>query len=104
MQPFMRVSDADRQDVVDILQEHTAAGRLSLNEFTARVDAANRAVTHADLVPLTADLPTPVPAVPPVRRWPTGLVVAGIVLALLLVVALVAGLTSGMHMGPMMRR
>lgn len=101
MQPHMRASDADRHRVAQILAEHTTAGRLSLDEYTARLDAANRAVTHADLAPLTADLPAAAEP-PPARRLPTALVVAGIVLAVLLLAALVAGIAGSMHMGSMM--
>ena len=55
--PQVRVSDADRQRVVAALQRHTAAGRLTLDEFGERVDRALRAVTRADLVTVTRDLP-----------------------------------------------
>ena len=36
----MRVSDADRERAVAALREHLLAGRLTLEEFTERVDAA----------------------------------------------------------------
>jgi hypothetical protein len=103
MQPFIRVSDADRQHVVDLLQRHTTAGRLSLDEFGTRVDAANRAVTRQDLAVLTADLPTE-PTGGDAQRFPlrTTLIVAGTVVALLVIVAVVAGLAGWSDMGPMM--
>lgn len=104
MQPHIRASDAERQRVVDLLQEHTTAGRLSLDEFSTRVDAANRAVTRGDLAVLTADLPTPAQPRPDERPWPTGLVVAGIVVAVVLLVAIIAAMAGWMHMGPMMGR
>ncbi len=104
MQPWMRVSDADRQRVTDLLHEHTTAGRLSLDEFSTRVDAAQRATTHADLTALTADLPTP-PDPSVVSRWrpPTAVLVVGIVVAVLLIVAVLVGLFGMGSMGSMMR-
>lgn len=53
----MRASDADREQVVAALERHTAAGRLSLDEFVERVDRALASVTHADLASVVADLP-----------------------------------------------
>lgn len=55
--PLLRASDADRQRVVADLERHTAAGRLSLDEFTSRVDAVLAARTHGDLGELVSDLP-----------------------------------------------
>jgi hypothetical protein len=55
--PLLRASDADRQRVVADLERHTAAGRLSLDEFSTRVDAALAARTHGDLVEVVSDLP-----------------------------------------------
>ena len=52
-----RASDADRQRVVEILQEQTARGRLTLQEFQDRADAAYRARTWQELSTLTEDLP-----------------------------------------------
>jgi hypothetical protein len=60
--PQLRVSDVERQRVVAALQAHTAAGRLSLDEFGERVDRALAAVTRAELSAVTSDLPAePVP-------------------------------------------
>lgn len=53
----MRASDADRQRVVGVLQRHAEAGRLTLEEFSERVEAAYAARTLADLAALVADLP-----------------------------------------------
>jgi hypothetical protein len=50
--------------VVDRLRVAVGEGRLTLDEFTDRVDAAIAARTSDDLVPLTSDLPVPVPAAP----------------------------------------
>jgi len=68
---LLRVSDAEREDVVSLLSTACAEGRLTLEEMGGRVSAAYSAVTRADLEPLTIDLPvgaahpltaTPVPA------------------------------------------
>jgi uncharacterized iron-regulated membrane protein len=52
-----RVSDADRQQVIDQLKRHTTEGRLTLDEFEARVDEALLARTGADLRPVLRELP-----------------------------------------------
>ncbi|HEY6279961.1 MAG TPA: DUF1707 domain-containing protein [Streptosporangiaceae bacterium] len=52
-----RASDAERAAVADQLREHYALGRISMDEFRARLDAAYAAVTVRDLAPVTADLP-----------------------------------------------
>jgi hypothetical protein len=53
----IRVSDDDRQRVVAALERHTGAGRLSLDEFAARVEAACGARTSDELAAVTHDLP-----------------------------------------------
>jgi len=53
----MRASDEDRHRVVDALHRHTEAGRLSLDEFTERVDSAYAARTLDELAVVTRDLP-----------------------------------------------
>jgi hypothetical protein len=53
----LRVSDAERQRVVAALERHTAAGRLSLDEFSDRVARALEAATRHDLAQVTSDLP-----------------------------------------------
>ncbi|MEV4629014.1 DUF1707 domain-containing protein [Micromonospora sp. NPDC049523] len=63
----MRASDDDRQRVVDNLQQHTAAGRLTLDEFTERLRVVYSARTLADLAEITRDLPA-TPAPTPARR------------------------------------
>ena len=52
-----RAGDAERTAVTDQLREHYAVGRLSMDEFRARLDAAYAAVTVRDLARVTADLP-----------------------------------------------
>jgi hypothetical protein len=53
----LRVSDADRERVVEVLRDAFAEGRLSVEEHAERVDAAYAAKTAGELVPLTEDLP-----------------------------------------------
>lgn len=57
MDASIRASDEDRRRVVAALERHTAAGRLNLDEFAERVDAAHGARTLADLAAVTRDLP-----------------------------------------------
>jgi hypothetical protein len=52
-----RTSDAERERVVLVLREHLVGGRLTLAEFTQRVDAALRAGTADDLAAATESLP-----------------------------------------------
>ena len=51
-----RVGDAEREAVAEQLREHYAAGRLTIDEFRARLDAAYSATTAAGLSRVTADL------------------------------------------------
>ncbi len=53
----IRVSDAERQAVVDRLTEHYGEGRLGLAEFDERVGRAMSAKTRADFNGLLDDLP-----------------------------------------------
>jgi DUF1707 SHOCT-like domain/Cell wall-active antibiotics response LiaF, C-terminal len=54
----VRASDAERDQAVDRLREAAAEGRLTFEELADRIELAANAVTRAELVPLTADLPT----------------------------------------------
>lgn len=56
----IRASDDDRERVVGVLREHTAQGRLTLDEFEERMTAAYAAKTWDDLRQLTRDLPAQV--------------------------------------------
>jgi hypothetical protein len=56
--PAVRASDADREATVGRLQAAVAEGRIDLDEFGQRADAAYAAVTTAELDLLLADLPT----------------------------------------------
>jgi Domain of unknown function (DUF1707) len=54
--PEVRASDADRDRVVDVLRDAAADGRLTVDEFDERMEAALSARTLGQLAPLTADL------------------------------------------------
>src|SRR5437764_9574582 len=56
--PALRASDADSERAVELLRDHAAAGRLTLEEFTERMAAAYSALTNEELAELTRDLPT----------------------------------------------
>jgi hypothetical protein len=53
----LRVSDAEREHVVDLLQRATGTGLLDLDEFTRRVDTALAARTRGELNVVLIDLP-----------------------------------------------
>ena len=75
-----RASDDDRMRVVAELERHTADGRLSLDEFSDRVDQVYRAATHDELARITGDLPRPDPPRPvPARNDHWHLLVAIVV-------------------------
>jgi hypothetical protein len=61
MHEYMRVSDADREQVAERLREHFAAGRLTSEELDERVTAALNAKTVGELRAVMADLPEPAP-------------------------------------------
>ena len=83
----LRVSDDERQAVVDRLREHTTHGRLTLDEFADRTGEALAAVTRADLQQVLRDLPDMAPPAPeptarrerPAVPWSTGLRIAAVV-------------------------
>ncbi|MER5275210.1 DUF1707 domain-containing protein [Streptomyces sp. NPDC002809] len=62
----MRASDSERERIAEILREAVAEGRLQMEEFEHRLDAAYKARTHGELEPLVRDLPAPGGAVAPV--------------------------------------
>lgn len=53
----LRVSDAEREHVVELLQRAVSQGRLDVQEFSERLDASMAARTRGDLEKLLADLP-----------------------------------------------
>lgn len=74
--PDLRIGDADREAAAAFLREHYAQGRLTLEEFNQRLDAAFAAATQGQLSRLTGDLPhvstvpgrLPASSVQPVRE------------------------------------
>jgi hypothetical protein len=66
----LRISDADRHKVAELLRDAAGEGRLDLEELDERLEATYAAKTYADLVPLTIDLPAhgEQPSTPPVPR------------------------------------
>jgi hypothetical protein len=55
----LRASDADREQVAEVLREAVADGRLDMEEFEERLSAVYSARTLGDLVEVTADLVPP---------------------------------------------
>ena len=80
----LRIGDAQRNHVIEQLEQHMVAGRLTPEEYDDRVGRALAAKTGADLRPLLADLP----ALPTPPRWwqrPWVWIVAVLVVAALVV-------------------
>ncbi|HEV7875338.1 MAG TPA: DUF1707 domain-containing protein [Nocardioides sp.] len=75
----MRISDADRHEVAEILRQAAGEGRIDMTELDERLEATYAAKTYADLVPVTADLPVrghaATPAPRPQAAGPAGPVV-----------------------------
>jgi hypothetical protein len=53
----LRISDAERHRVAEILREAAGDGRIDLTELDQRLEATYAARTYGDLVPITHDLP-----------------------------------------------
>lgn len=70
----LRISDADRHRVAEVLRRAAGEGRLELDELDERLEQTFAAKTYADLVPITIDLHQPAPgAHAPVPRPAAGL-------------------------------
>jgi hypothetical protein len=100
--PDLRVSDADRDAVMAELGSHLQAGRLDIDEYGQRLEAAATARTHGDLDRLLADLPRPEPARAdltqrPRPRFPAAAAMAAVVIAALVVAAVSSSFWHG-HM------
>jgi FHA domain/Domain of unknown function (DUF1707) len=59
--PVFRASDAERDEVIRMLRDGSAEGRLSQDTFLARVDRALRARSADELARLHGDLPAGAP-------------------------------------------
>jgi hypothetical protein len=55
--PDLRASDADREQVAEVLRHAAGEGRLSVEELDERIDRAFAARTQSELAELTTDLP-----------------------------------------------
>lgn len=66
--PEIRVSDADREQTVELLERHHVDGRLTWEEFSERMEAAYQARTREDLRRTLVDLPALNQPRPPVER------------------------------------
>lgn len=66
--PDLRVSQAERDEVVAVLAGHYAEGRLTVEEYEERVEVALSARTGRDLEPLLEDLPAADPPASPARN------------------------------------
>lgn len=69
-QEDMRVSDTERQAVIDRLQLAHGEGRLDLNEFDMRAARVWQAKTYGELAEITVDLPAPPQPPRPKARAP----------------------------------
>jgi Domain of unknown function (DUF1707)/Cell wall-active antibiotics response 4TMS YvqF len=76
----LRVSDAERDATLQVLSEHAAVGRLTLDELEDRAGQALTAKTRGELATLTSDLPQEAgqaqPAAGPAGRKPVRWLVA----------------------------
>lgn len=99
----LRVSDAERERVVDFLRENALVGRLTHDELDERIGLAYAAVTRGDLERLIGDLPrggaARHPAARPRRsasvakkREPSGVMVLVGLAALAIPMAVMAGI------------
>jgi hypothetical protein len=69
-EPHLRIGHSEREAVVDHLSGALADGRLDIVEYDERVRQVYVAKTHAELAPITADLPAPPPPPPPAPPKP----------------------------------
>ena len=85
----LRISDADRHRVSELLRAAAGEGRLDIEELDERLEATYAAKTYGDLVPITADLPfaqehrlptrepAPLRDLGPARRFDTSVAIMG---------------------------
>jgi hypothetical protein len=70
--PGVRASDAERDAIIERLSAATGDGRLTLEEFSQRMDQASSARTRDELDRLVADLPADVGTTPSAVAAQTG--------------------------------
>ena len=90
-----RVGDADRDQCVDRLQMHFAAGRLDMGEFEDRVEKALVAKTQGDLDELDADCQRTKPSSPMTATKRAGACVAALAAIVALATATSAAQSGG---------
>jgi DUF1707 SHOCT-like domain len=91
--PEIRVSDADREQTVKLLERHHVDGRLTWEEFSERMESAYNARTREDLRRTLVNLPPLNQPRPPAERgapsgpnWRSSLT-APVVIAVLIALA-----------------
>lgn len=89
----LRLSDGERDDLVETLRAHLAEGRLTTSEFEERSRVVRTAITRGDLAPVFSDLPTPTGVVVQADR--SGSRVGGTLVALSPFVALILFFVTG---------
>jgi Domain of unknown function (DUF1707) len=67
----MRLSDADREQLFEVLKRHAAVGRIGIEELERRVAAVAMAESREQVAELMADLP-PLPSEEKGARWGRG--------------------------------
>jgi len=85
-EPTLRASDAEREHHAELLREHAAQGRLTVDELDERLDRVYASRTLGELVPVVADLPAPSPRERPRGRTIRPDVAAYLAVNLLLIV------------------
>lgn len=88
----LRVGDAERERVTDLLAGHHAAGRLTLAELDERLTATLSARTRDELAAPLADLPAAPRTPAPAERRTAPLAMVGWRMHLVSYVAVIAGL------------
>ena len=68
----LRVSDREREEVVELLGQAAAEGRLTLDEYAERAGAAHASQTRGELAKLTLDPPSAPGRQPAVPAAPAG--------------------------------
>jgi Flp pilus assembly protein TadB len=92
-QPNLRIGDAERHEIAELLSKHFADGRLDDAEFNERLDKAMSAKTQSDLSGLLVDLPgVSAPPAPPERPRHRGAHLAVLVLAVLVAMSAIGSL------------
>jgi len=68
-QPELRIGDSHRQAAIEELRSHMEAGRLTIDEFSHRMEIALAAKTQSSLDQLFTDLPADPNAVAGISVW-----------------------------------